>query len=335
MDSDFQVGGKAYLQAAALYTDVSGQPRVRVYTYCLWVTDHPGFMVKSLDGEAVLNHMMRRCVEIAASRPLAEVKEFLEGCVKHYLYLYRRDGATSSVPGQLILPDSLRYVLGAVAGFLKSPAARPNVNPTATIPGGTGRTASAVKRMGVRADERLAVHLHITGMSIADTIPLVYPRVFALHNMGEEGGMEVEPTGLMPEDGPVRYQLPKELYPSARALELDGVFALSCLSGVFVVVGERAGSDVLRDLFGVDSVDVLPAVPQWELRDNLRSKQAHNVVQELRSALPPGTPVTVVLTNGPLRASITPLLADDKLRTCPGYGELLVLCHSYITEQFR
>lgn len=198
-----------YVQAAMLFTNEAGSRRIRVHNLRLVGTENVQSVFRHADIDAILSLFIRDAASALITKPPATVANDLIAPSIDMLYSYRKNCAPNSSAGQLILPDSLKLLPCYLAALFKTdafavnkPAARGLVPtgvaaaagrgmplPGAT-PGGAGAAAAGGGGSGapepyiVRADTRIAQLLALNCIAPALLIPLVYPRLFVLHNMG-------------------------------------------------------------------------------------------------------------------------------------------------------
>jgi protein transport protein SEC24 len=93
--------------------------------------------------------------------PVVQVRDRIVGQCVTILYTYRKFCATASSSGQLILPEALKLLPLYTMALIKSVGLRSEV----------------------RVDERSYWLNRVASLSASLAIPLVYPRMFALHNL--------------------------------------------------------------------------------------------------------------------------------------------------------
>ena len=81
------------------------------------------------------------------------------------LLSYRKNCATTSSPGQLIMPESLKLLPVLTSGLIKH----------ACIKGGPG----------ISTDERVYNMRLLKGASVGATVPIFYPRMFSIDDLPE------------------------------------------------------------------------------------------------------------------------------------------------------
>ncbi|CAM9922534.1 unnamed protein product [Discosporangium mesarthrocarpum] len=249
--NNLREGDHVYFQAALLYTSSSGQRLVRCHTLGLPVTRQLGHIFRTTDIETVSAVLTRRAVSQALRVKIGLqdiLKEQVTDLMVTILFLYRKNVAPNSPSSQLIMPESLHMLPLYALCVLKTVALRRNV-----IQGTTD----------VVADERAFRLLSMDSMSVRDTMVLLWPRLFSLHDLPPGVG-DVPPLPDKPatadNDGgegaaqaPVRYgkDVPMCLPPTAEKLSSDGVFLLDSGVELTMYVGRAVSGEVLMDLFGV------------------------------------------------------------------------------------
>ena len=103
-------GQKVYVQLALLYTAVGGQRKVRVHNLMLPTASVVSSVFRYADMEAIYAYLTKQAVWAAWAEPLQRVRENVTRACVDMLYQYRHTCASSSPPGQLILPESLKLL---------------------------------------------------------------------------------------------------------------------------------------------------------------------------------------------------------------------------------
>jgi protein transport protein SEC24 len=96
--------------------------------------------------------------------PVAQIRDQITAATVSILYAYRKHCATSSSAGQLILPEALKLLPLYALALTKSPGLRADV----------------------RVDERATWLTKVAALPAPLAVPLVYPRMFALHTLQQE-----------------------------------------------------------------------------------------------------------------------------------------------------
>ena len=241
------------IQAALLYTSSAGERRIRVMTQALPVTSLMTEVIASVDADACTSLLAKQAIEVALKSGLDNARMRLQQvCVEIIRAAKGGDKRTVSgysVPGQApgggesqdekSIPDNLKLLPLYVLATMKNVAFR----------GGTD----------VHPDQRVQAFYLINELFVADMKHFVYPRMFALHEMGPEAGTPLNTNGkeIDPETiaGRKQIQLPPVVNLSVERLSSNGVFLLDNGNEMNLYVGSSADLNILGSLFGVHSLD--------------------------------------------------------------------------------
>ncbi|MBW0489090.1 hypothetical protein O181_028805 [Austropuccinia psidii MF-1] len=225
---------EAYFQCALLYTSANGQRRVRCHNLALPVTQVMGNIFRSADMDATITLTTKQCVAQAMQVPLRDVRASLtETCVK-VLLSYRKHCASSTSPGQLILPESYKLFPLYALGLMKT---------------------KALKGGNVSSDVRTHYMRNLKSMAVAPTLLMLYPRMISLHRLADEVA-ELKVNGKL--------KLPSLMRASYLRMEPDGMYLIENGDVMIVWIGSGVSGKLLEDLFAVESLEELD--PQKFLR---------------------------------------------------------------------
>ncbi|KAG6775196.1 hypothetical protein POTOM_018635 [Populus tomentosa] len=124
-----------------------------------------------------------------------------------------------------------------------------------------------------RIDDRSFWISYVSSVSTPLAIPLVYPRMIAIHNLDSQAREA---------DGS---RIPSALALSSEYVSEDGIYLLENGQDGLIYIGNSVTSDTLQKLFGISSVAEIPTqYSQFVLEqyDNPLSKKLNNVVNEIR-----------------------------------------------------
>ncbi|KAJ3158474.1 COPII coat Sec23p-Sfb3p heterodimer component [Irineochytrium annulatum] len=242
------------IQAALLYTTSEGQRRIRVLNYSVPNSASLGNVFRSGEMDTTLNFLAKSCVDEALSLPLKTIREQLtDRCVK-VLTSYRKNIASSTAPGQLILPESFKLYPLYTLALLKCKSFR----------GGPE----------MPTDIRVHSMRNLRSMGVAESIPFFYPRLIQLNDLEPQVGI---PNAL----GHTR--LPPCMRVSYERLLPNGVYLAENGQQMFLWIGRNASPDFLRQLFGFDKLEMvdfkLRALPALE---NPVSMQIRAILDSIR-----------------------------------------------------
>ncbi|KAL5994532.1 Protein transport protein Sec24C [Asimina triloba] len=231
---------------ALLYTTVYGQRRIRVHTLSLPCTSVLSNLFRTADLDTQFTGFLKQAANEIPTSPLVQVREQITNLCVNILYAYRKFCATVSSSGQLILPEALKLLPLYTLALVKS----------------TGL------RTDGRIDDRSYWVSHVASLSTPLAVPLVYPRMMAIHNLASKETDE----SLLPPTIPL----------SSEHVSDDGIFLLENGEDCLIYVGNMVTPDTLRQLFGVPSVEAIPAQFLLEQYDSELSKKVNHVLNEIR-----------------------------------------------------
>ncbi|KAG5244951.1 protein transport protein [Salix suchowensis] len=207
-EDKLQDGSECAFQCALLYTTVYGQRRIRVANLSLPCTNNLSnlFRLADLDSQFVC-FLKQAANEIPSNPPLVVREQVTNFCI-NILLSYRKFCATVSSSGQLILPEALKLLPLYTLALIKS----------------TGLKVDG------RIDDRSFWISYVSSVSTTLAIPLVHPKMIAIHNLDSQ----------------------------------DGIYLLENGQDGSIYIGNSVNSDILQKLFGISSVSEIPTqVPSF------------------------------------------------------------------------
>jgi len=217
----------AHFQSATLYTTASGERRVRVHNLCVPVTSVLGNVFRFADMDTTLTVVAKEAVTMALTKSLREVRQRLTSACVKVLLAYRKQCATGTSPGQLILPESYKlYPMYALA-LMKSKALK------------GGPVASDVRTHHMR---------WMRSAGVAATISVLYPRMFSVHNLEDDVGQPTAQGGV---------KLPAAMRTSYARMEPDGAYLIENGDIAIMWLGSGVSPQILNDIYGAESLQEL------------------------------------------------------------------------------
>ncbi len=181
-------GGRAYagggglfedacVQCAVLFTDPAGQRRIRVHTMFANKTTVLADVFRLADVDAMVSFLAKKAASAVFSNgtPISKAREALVEKTVQALFVYRKRCTSSSMSGQLILPEALKTLPIVILGLTKSPAFRSSANAMSPIE-------------AVAIDDRIAALAFLVQANSADIAALGYPRMWDMTELVEEAG---------------------------------------------------------------------------------------------------------------------------------------------------
>merc|ERR1719414_622235 len=239
-----------YIQAALLFTSVSGQRRLRVINLALNCGSSMADMYRNCELDTIVNFTAKQSIARLMENNPKTVKEALVNNCAQILACYRKNCASPSSAGQLILPECMKLLPLYTNCLLKSDA----------LSGGAD----------VGCDDRAFLMNTISSMDIGATIAFFYPRLLPLHDMStaEEHVTDIP--------GPIRCAIEK--------ISENGVYLLDNGIYLFLYVGLAADPSFIQDVFGVSTAaQINGEMPHLDERDNPTSQKVRKVVEIVRS----------------------------------------------------
>ncbi|KAI9394069.1 hypothetical protein POPTR_005G049100v4 [Populus trichocarpa] len=294
-DDKLQDGTECAFQCALLYTTVYGQRRIRVANLSLPCTNNLSNLFRLADLDSQFVCFLKQAANEIPSNPSLVVQEQVTNFCINILLSYRKFCATVSSSGQLILPEALKLLPLYTLALIKS----------------TGLKVNG------RIDDRSFWISYVSSVSTPLAIPLVYPRMIAIHNLDSQEA-----------DGS---RIPPALALSSEYVSEDGIYLLENGQDGLIYIGNSVNSDTLQKLFGLSSVAEIPTQFVLEQYDNPLSKKLNNVVNEIRRQRCSFLRLKLCKKGDPSGMSFFSYLVEDKVPVGGlSYVEFLVHIHRQI-----
>jgi len=324
--------GTICLQSALLYTSSNGERRIRVNTIALPTTNSEKDVFESVKIDALCNVMMKAAVDQASKSGLGNARTKLQNDCTDMVRAWRNGSQASmnygggvtpgQMPGQaqmqgqqdVNLPDSIQLLPLNTMSLMKGLALR----------GGNA----------IRSDERAYVHALVSNMPIPQSIPFIYPRMYALHNMDAKCGNIVDvdedgegPPGSLKLLGKKAVEMPEQMGLTAERLSSEGAFLLDNGVDIFMWFGRAVSPKLIQDLFGLDSLDGIDCSQlRLEPGGNDVCDRVNNIVRGCRAFSPIQSTIRVVQEGGPLEMRFFMHLVEDRANFAGGafsYAEFM------------
>ncbi|KAJ3328411.1 COPII coat Sec23p-Sfb3p heterodimer component [Blyttiomyces sp. JEL0837] len=252
-ESKLDEKSESAIQVALLYTNMDGERRIRVLNISVPNTTSLGNVFRYAEMDTTVNYLAKASVSQAVSTPLKTVREQLtDRCVK-ILTAYRKHCASSTSPGQLILPEAFKLYPLYTLSLLKSRAFK----------GGPEMST----------DHRILCMRLLRNMNMRESTAYFYPRMVPVHVMPPQAGTP---------NARGRIQFPASIRVSIERLEADGIYLLENGFQVFCWVGRKASSENLAQLFGVENVEAVDiSMRMFPAIQSPLSERVRNIVQQM------------------------------------------------------
>ncbi|GJN13349.1 hypothetical protein PR202_gb00042 [Eleusine coracana subsp. coracana] len=268
------------------YTTVFGQRRIRVMNLSLTCTNMLSNLFRYADLETQFTYVVKQGKQL---------DQVTSTCI-NVLQSYRKYCASVSSSGQLILPEALKLLpLYALA---------------------------LTKSIGLRNDGRLDDRSYwasiVSSISVVLAVPLVFPRMIALHDL------------ILREDD--ESLVPTPLTLNSENIRDDGVYFMENGEDGLLYVGNSVHPAILEQLFGVSSAAV-PNQLVLEQFDNELSRKVNEVVNEIRRQRCSYLRLRLCKKGDPSGDFFRSLLVEDKALGSLSYVEFLVHVHRQIQSK--
>ncbi|TPX40911.1 hypothetical protein SeMB42_g05818 [Synchytrium endobioticum] len=212
------------LQCALLYTAATGQRRIRLHNTTVPVAAVLGNLFRYAEMDTTLNFLAKMAISQALSTPLRTVREQITDRCTKILAAYRRHCASSSShPGQLILPESFKLFPLYALSLLKTKAFRAGPD--------------------MSTDVRVYHMRLLRAMSVPAFIPIVYPRLFPLHQIPSEASPSVG--------------LPAPIRASFERFESSGAYFVENGTHLYMWLGRELPPPFLQAVFDANSLEMI------------------------------------------------------------------------------
>jgi len=296
-----------FLQVACLFTNRRGQRLIRIHTLQLPVTSSLSNVFRYTEIDTVTSLLLKQAASMALSGIGGFKEKLVKSCVD-MLHAYRVNCASMTSSGQLILPESLKLLPLYVGSIRKMAAFRSGSD--------------------IRVDDRVAALVRMLGLPIAQTAPLVYPRVYTLWPLSERAGF---PTTVGD-----NVHMPPTIATSSDKLAADRIYLLDNGSALMIYIREEVPNEVLQSVFEADSAASVAAAlarPEGELSEEARRMLA--VVLQIRRerCRLPWQPLSVVAPGTPEEARLLALICEDRVAGEMNYVDFLCHVHRLVQNQ--
>lgn len=171
-----------YIQAALLYTSCSGQRRLRIINLSLKTCSQMTELYRSCELDTLINYISKQATYKLLDNNPKTVKDAIVNRTAQILATYRKNCASPTSSGQLILPECMKLLPLYVNCLLKSDA----------LCGGSEMTI----------DDRSFAMQAVMHMDIPTSVHHFYPRLIPLHDLD----LSKEPVAIPP---PIRCSVEK------------------------------------------------------------------------------------------------------------------------------
>jgi len=283
-----------YIQSALLYTSVGGQRRLRVSNLALSVCDNMGELYRNCDLDTVVNFLAKQSIsKLMETSPKAVKENLMQQCAT-ILACYRKNCASPSSAGQLILPECMKLLPLYTNCLIKSDA----------LSGGPD----------LGCDDR-AFHMSaVCSMDVANSVVYFYPKLLPLHDVS------LEETGI-----------PDQIRCTIEKVKDEGVYLLENGVHILLYVGLAVDPSWIQDVFGVATAAQID-IDKTKLveRDNPLSRRVLDIYNQVVNCRPRTMKLTIVRQRDKLEIVFKHFLCEDRSSASESHFSYVdFLCHMH------
>ncbi|XP_055031587.2 protein transport protein Sec24C isoform X3 [Misgurnus anguillicaudatus] len=282
----------ALMQCAVLYTSCSGQRRLRIHNMAVNCCSQLADLYRNCETDTIINFLAKYAYRSLLSGPTKNVRDSLVNQCAQILACYRKNCASPSSAGQLILPECMKLLPVYLNCVLKSDVLQPGAD--------------------VSLDDRAYLRQLVSGMDVAESHAFFYPRLLPLQKL------DVESTAL-----------PVAVRDSEERLSRGGVYLLENGLNLFIWVGMNAQQELLQNIFGTTSFSQIdPSMTSLPVLDNPFSKRLKEIIESIRAERSRYMKLIVVKQEDKLELIFKHFLVEDKSNN-GGASYVDFLCHMH------
>ncbi|XP_062352060.1 protein transport protein Sec24C isoform X2 [Cinclus cinclus] len=282
----------ALLQCALLYTSCAGQRRLRIHNLSLNCCTQLADLYRNCETDTLINYLAKYAYRGVLSSPVKTVRDALINQCAQILACYRKNCASPSSAGQLILPECMKLLPVYLNCVLKSDVLQPGPE--------------------VTTDDRAYIRQLVTSMDVAETNVFFYPRLLPLTKADVDSD-----------------SLPAAIRNSEERLSKGDIYLLENGLNIFVWVGVSVQQGLIQNLFGVSSFSQISnALSTLPVLENPLSKKVRSIVDMLQRQRSRYMKLIIVKQEDKLEMLFKHFLVEDKSLT-GGASYVDFLCHMH------
>lgn len=296
-------------QCALLYTTRYGQRRVRVHNLQLQPTSLIADVFRYGDVDTTVSVMLRKAIFDLHHKNRKEIQKVLTDNCVDILTAYRVNCASSTSPGQLILPEAFKLLPVYVHGAIRS-----------TVLRGVGAD--------MNIDTRAAGMSMFNTLGVAELVWTLYPRMYSLHDLSPESGSP----NLKGE-----VKLPPMIRTSYERLNSGGAYLVDTGSDLFFWLGSKISPAFLKDVFNVDTLDAVdPRMITLPTQETEISQKIHNIMRQLQSQRVKYLALHVVRQEkDAIEFVFSTWMSEDRNAEVQTYVDYMCVLHRKIQEEMK
>ncbi|XP_030341993.1 protein transport protein Sec24C isoform X3 [Strigops habroptila] len=282
----------ALLQCALLYTSCAGQRRLRIHNLSLNCCTQLADLYRNCETDTLINYLAKYAYRGVLSSPVKTVRDALVNQCAQILACYRKNCASPSSAGQLILPECMKLLPVYLNCVLKSDVLQPGLE--------------------VTTDDRAYIRQLVTSMDVAETNVFFYPRLLPLTKADVDSD-----------------SLPAAIRNSEERLSKGDIYLLENGLNIFVWVGVNVQQGLIQNLFGVSSFSQISnGLSTLPVLENPFSKKVRSIIDMLQMQRSRYMKLIIVKQEDKLEMLFKHFLVEDKSLS-GGASYVDFLCHMH------
>ncbi|XP_028285951.1 protein transport protein Sec24C isoform X1 [Parambassis ranga] len=280
----------ALIQCAVLYTSCSGQRRLRIHNMAVNCCSQLADLYRNCETDTIINFFSKYAFRGVLNNPTKAVRDTLVNQCAQILACYRKNCASPSSAGQLILPECMKLLPVYLNCVLKSDVLLPGAD--------------------VSLDDRAYLRQMISCMDVAETHVFFYPRLLPLMKL-ESGS------------------LPVAVRDSEERLSKGGVYLMETGLHLFLWVGASVQQELLHNIFGTPSFSQIDSsMTSLPVLENPFSQRLREMIDSFRAQRSRYMKLMVVKQEDRAELIFRHFLVEDK-STSGGASYVDFLCHMH------
>nr|XP_033797763.1 protein transport protein Sec24C isoform X3 [Geotrypetes seraphini] len=287
----------ALLQCAVLYTSCGGQRRLRIHNLALNCCTQLADLYRNCETDTLINYFAKFAYRGVLNNPTKSVRDTLINQCAQILACYRKNCASPSSAGQLILPECMKLLPVYLNCILKSDVLQSGPE--------------------VTTDDRAYIRQLISSMDVAETNVFFYPRLLPLSKVDLDTD-----------------SLPVAIRCSEERLSKGEVYLLENGLNLFLWVGANVQQALIQNLFGVSSFSQIDSsMSSLPVLDNLVSNRMRAIIDTFRAQRSRFMKLLIVKQDDKMELLFKHFLVEDKnLNGGASYVDFLCHMHKEIRQ---
>ncbi|XP_038265220.1 protein transport protein Sec24C isoform X4 [Dermochelys coriacea] len=282
----------ALLQCALLYTSCAGQRRLRIHNLSLNCCTQLADLYRNCETDTLINCLAKFAYRGVLNNPVKTVRDTLINQCAQILACYRKNCASPSSAGQLILPECMKLLPVYLNCVLKSDVLQPGAE--------------------VTTDDRAYIRQLVSSMDVAETNVFFYPRLLPLTKVDVDSDT-----------------LPAAIRNSEERLSKGDLYLLENGLNIFVWVGVNVQQGLIQNLFGVSSFNhISSTLSTLPVLENPFSKRVRSIIDMFQAQRSRYMKLIIVKQEDKLEMLFKHFLVEDKSMS-GGASYVDFLCHMH------